>query len=49
MSFLVETLSCSRLDIELDPPQRVTPDGELPGTTPLSVEVIPRGLEMFTL
>ncbi len=45
----VETFTCSRLELEFDPPQRVTPDGELRGTTPLSVEVLPRALEMFTL
>jgi len=45
----VETFTCSRLLLEFDPPGRVTPDGELAGTTPLSVEVLPRCLEMFTL
>ena len=45
----VETFTCSRLDVEFDPPQRVTPDGELLGSTPLSVEVLPRALEVFTL
>ncbi len=45
----VETFTCSRIDVEFDPPQRVTPVGELLGVTPLSVEVLPRALEMFTL
>ncbi len=45
----VETFTCSRIDLEFDPPQRVTPDGELLGTTPLSAQVLPRALEMFTL
>ncbi|MGA2613293.1 MAG: diacylglycerol kinase family protein [Spirochaetia bacterium] len=45
----VETFTCSLFQLEFDPPQRVTPDGELLGTTPLSVEVLPRALEMFTL
>ncbi len=45
----VEVVTCSRLEVEFDPPRPVTPDGELLGTTPLSVEVLPRALEMFTL
>lgn len=45
----VETFTCSRIDLEFDPPQRVTPDGELLGLTPLSARVLPRALEMFTL
>jgi len=45
----VETFTCSRLELEFDPPQRVTPDGEILGTTPLTVDVLPRALEMFTL
>lgn len=45
----VETFTCSRMDLEFDPPQRVTPDGELLGVTPLSAEVLPQALEMFTL
>ncbi len=45
----VETFTCTSLHLEFDPPQRVTPDGELLGTTPLDVEVLPGALEMFTL
>jgi YegS/Rv2252/BmrU family lipid kinase len=43
----VETFTCARLEVDFASPQRVTPDGEILGTTPLSVEVIPRALEIF--
>jgi len=33
--------------VSFDPPQRVTPDGELIGTTPLDIEVVPRALEVY--
>ncbi len=41
MSFLVIANS-----VGFNPPQRVTPDGEVLGSTPLSAEVLPRA---FTL
>lgn len=43
----VETFRCSRVSVSFDPPQRVTPDGELIGTTPLDIEVVPRALEVY--
>jgi diacylglycerol kinase (ATP) len=46
---LVETFRCSRLSMSFDVPQKVTPDGEIVGTTPLDIEVVPRALEVFTL
>ena len=45
----VETFRCSRLSVSFDPPQKVTPDGELRGSTPLEIEVVPRALEVFSL
>jgi diacylglycerol kinase family enzyme len=45
---LVETYRGSRISVSFDRPQRVTPDGEVLGTTPLEVEVLPRALEVFT-
>jgi diacylglycerol kinase (ATP) len=44
----VESFRCSRITVSFDRPQRVTPDGELLGTTPLEVEVVPRAIEVFT-
>jgi YegS/Rv2252/BmrU family lipid kinase len=46
---LVETFRCSRLSVSFDPPQRVTPDGEIIGRTPLDIEIVPRALEVFGL
>jgi diacylglycerol kinase family enzyme len=34
--------------VSFDPPQRVTPDGEILGTTPLEIEIVPRALEVFS-
>jgi diacylglycerol kinase family enzyme len=45
---LVETHRGSRISVSFDRPQRVTPDGEILGTTPLEVEVLARALEVFT-
>jgi diacylglycerol kinase (ATP) len=45
----VETFRCSRISVNFEPPQRVTPDGEILGTTPLEIEVVPRALEVFAL
>jgi diacylglycerol kinase (ATP) len=45
----VETFRCSRISVSFEPPQRVTPDGEILGTTPLDIEVVPRALEVFCL
>ena len=45
----VETFRCSRISVSFEPPQRVTPDGELLGRTPLDIEVVPRALEVFSL
>jgi YegS/Rv2252/BmrU family lipid kinase len=45
----VETFRCSRISVSFEPPQKVTPDGEILGTTPLDIEVVPRALEVFSL
>jgi len=45
----VETFRCSRITVDFEQPQRVTPDGEIIGTTPLDIEVVPRALEVFAL
>jgi YegS/Rv2252/BmrU family lipid kinase len=45
----VETFRCSRISVSFDVPRKVTPDGEIIGTTPLDIEVVPRKLEVFTL
>jgi YegS/Rv2252/BmrU family lipid kinase len=45
----VEVLRGSRISVTFEPPQRVTPDGELLGRTPLDIEVVPRALEVFSL
>lgn len=44
----VESFRCSKISVAFERPQRVTPDGELLGTTPLEAEVVPRALEVFT-
>jgi diacylglycerol kinase family enzyme len=44
----VECFRCAKISVSFDRPQRVTPDGELLGTTPLEAEVIPRALDVFT-
>jgi diacylglycerol kinase (ATP) len=45
---LVECFRCRRLTVSFAVPQRVTPDGEILGTTPLEVEVLPRALPVYT-
>ena len=45
----IETFRCSRISVSFEPPQRVTPDGEVLGNTPLEIEVVPRALEVFSL
>lgn len=45
----VETFRCKRMSLSFDVPQKVTPDGEIVGTTPLDIEVVPRALEVYTL
>jgi diacylglycerol kinase (ATP) len=45
----VETFRCSRISVSFDPPQKVTPDGEILGKTPFEIEVVPRALEVFSL
>jgi diacylglycerol kinase family enzyme len=45
----VEVLRGSRISVRFEPPQKVTPDGEILGTTPLDIEVLPRALEVFGL
>jgi diacylglycerol kinase (ATP) len=45
----VETFRGSRISVDFETPQRVTPDGEIVGTTPLDIEVVPRALEVFSL
>ncbi|HVO38351.1 MAG TPA: diacylglycerol kinase family protein [Spirochaetia bacterium] len=44
----VEVLTGARVELDFQPPQPVTPDGELLGTTPIAIEVVPRALEMYT-
>ena len=44
----VESFRCAKVSVTFDRPQRVTPDGEVLGTTPLEAEVVPRALEVFT-
>jgi diacylglycerol kinase (ATP) len=45
---LIESFRCSQITVRFDPPQRVTPDGEILGTTPLEISVVPRALEVYT-
>lgn len=45
----VETFRCSRISVSFDRPQRVTPDGEILGRTPLEIEIVPHALEVFSL
>jgi diacylglycerol kinase (ATP) len=45
----VEVLRGSRISVSFEPPQWVTPDGEILGKTPLDIEVVPRALEVFCL
>jgi diacylglycerol kinase (ATP) len=45
----VETFRCSRISVSFEPPQKVTPDGEIIGTTPLDIEIVPRALQVFAL
>jgi diacylglycerol kinase (ATP) len=45
----IETFRCSRISVSFEPPQKVTPDGEILGRTPLDIEVVPRALEVFCL
>jgi len=43
---LVETFTCSRIEARFAKPEPVTPDGELIGDTPLSIEVLPGAIEV---
>jgi len=45
----VETFRCKRISLSFDVPQKVTPDGEIVGTTPIDIEVVPRALEVYAL
>ena len=45
----IEVLRGSRISVSFEPPQKVTPDGEILGTTPLDIDVLPRALEVFSL
>ncbi|MEC4811725.1 MAG: YegS/Rv2252/BmrU family lipid kinase [Scytonema sp. PMC 1069.18] len=41
-------LRAKRIKLTTNPPQKVTLDGEIIGTTPIEVECIPKGLTVFT-
>lgn len=41
------TLKASRIQVETTPPQKVVIDGEVVGTTPVQIEVIPGGLTVI--
>jgi len=43
----VETFQGKHIKITTDLPKRLTPDGEILGTTPIEVEVMPHKVEMF--
>jgi diacylglycerol kinase family enzyme len=45
---LVECFRCAKISVSFAVPRRVTPDGELQGTTPLEAEIVPRALPVFT-
>ena len=45
----IEIFRCARISLSFEPPQKVTPDGEILGKTPLEIEVVPRALEVFSL
>lgn len=40
-------LRTSKIKVDTDPPQKVVVDGEIIGTTPIEVECIPNGLNVF--
>jgi YegS/Rv2252/BmrU family lipid kinase len=44
----VEVYRCHRLTIQADPPQPLTPDGEVMGQTPLTIEALPSALKVFS-
>jgi YegS/Rv2252/BmrU family lipid kinase len=46
---LVESFKCRTLTARFDTLEPVSPDGEQTGDTPLSAEVVPRALELYTL
>jgi diacylglycerol kinase family enzyme len=46
---LVESFKCRTLTARFDTLEPVSPDGEQTGDTPLSAEVMPRALELYTL
>jgi len=43
----VETYKAKRIKIETDPPKIITPDGELVGITPVEIETIQKGIDLF--
>jgi diacylglycerol kinase (ATP) len=43
----VETFKAARIRIETEKPKVLTPDGELTGFTPVTIECMPRALEVF--
>jgi YegS/Rv2252/BmrU family lipid kinase len=43
----VETFKCKQIRIVTETPQRLTPDGEVFGTTPIEVSILPNKINMF--
>jgi diacylglycerol kinase (ATP) len=43
----VESFTASRIRIETDSPKVLTPDGELTGSTPVTIECLPKAVEVF--
>jgi diacylglycerol kinase (ATP) len=43
----VETFTCKQIKIVTETPQRLTPDGEVFGTTPIEVSILPNKINMF--
>jgi diacylglycerol kinase (ATP) len=43
----VESFTASHIQIETDPPKALTPDGELTGSTPVTIECLPKAVEAF--
>lgn len=43
----VETFTCQQIKIVTETPQRLTPDGEVFGTTPIEVSMLPNKINMY--
>jgi YegS/Rv2252/BmrU family lipid kinase len=46
---LIESFKCRNISVRFDTIEPVSPDGEQTGNTPLSAEIVPRALELYTL